>query len=62
MEQSVKFNSVEKFKAIVSAACISGIFFFLRFLKKSSKPELENLVLILQVECDRNFDDILYMN
>ena len=61
MEQSVKFNSVEKFKAIVSAACISGIF-FLRFLKKSSKPELENLVLILQVECDRNFDDKLYMN
>ena len=61
MEQSVKFNSVEKFKAIVSAARISGIF-FLRFLKKSSKPELENLILILQVECDRNFDDILYMN
>ena len=34
MEQSVKFNSVEKFKAIVSAACISGIFFFFKISQK----------------------------
>ena len=52
---------IEKFKAIAPTAYTSPIFqifFKKRFLRKSSKPGHGVLVLILQVEWDRNFDDI----
>ena len=68
MEQSVESNFFEKFKAIASLPILLPYFrlFFLkkRFLRKSSKPEHGNLVLItssVQVELSKlnfNFDDI----
>ena len=49
MEQSVKSNSFEKFKAAESTAHTWSIFQILlkkRFLRKSNKPGLGNAVLI----------------
>ena len=48
MEQSVKSNSIEKFKVIVSTfnALLLSDFLKNTSLRKSSKPELENLILI----------------
>ena len=51
MEQSVESNFFDKFKAMASLtlpAYFTNIsdFFFKRFLRKSSKPGHENLVLI----------------
>ena len=66
MEQSVKSNSLEKLKTnSIVIAHTSPIRFFLKkmFLKKSSKPGHENVVLItstVQVELSKLnfFDDI----
>ena len=70
MEQSVEFNSFEKFKAIKSQLIILPYFRYFckkkRFFLKSSKPGHENLVLItstVQVELSTlnlKFDDIIY--
>ena len=57
----MKSKFVGKFKAIPSTAHtlpIFQIFLNKQFLWKSSQPGLENLVLILQFEWDRNFGDI----
>ena len=66
MEQSVESNSFEKFKANSIVHCsyfAHQILFKKRFLKKSSKPGYENLVLItstVQIELSKLnfFDDI----
>ena len=55
MVQSVKSNSVKKFKAIASTSHAIlhpylRFFFEKRFLKKSGNSGLENLVIILQFE------------
>ena len=52
MEQSVEFNFSKEFKVIESLPILPSSI-FLRFLRKSSKPGQENLVLItstVQVE------------
>ena len=64
MEQSVESNFFKKFKAIASLPIFQIFFFKKRFIRKSSKPGHENLVLItstVQVEISKlnfNFDDI----
>ena len=51
-------NSVEKFKATASTPRTSPIFKIFYVKKDFSKLGHGNLVLILQVDWDRNFDDI----